>query len=213
MPTHLTHQHHTHKLTFDQVSCIKGDAILFDKLSFELHSGQILWIQGDNGIGKTSILRIAAGLSQPNEGNIAWQEEEAQVNPRHLIAYQGHNNGLHHDFTVKEEAALWAELYDNAVPIENYIQAVGLQEKTAVKTAALSAGQKRRLALLRLMISERPLWIMDEPKASMDQSGQSLITSLMDSHLAAGGSILAATHDQTTPLGRHARRLTLETIQ
>lgn len=197
-------------LRFNSVSFMRGDSVLFQDLSFSLQPKQILWIQGDNGIGKTSILRLAAGLSKPDHGQIEYWNEESTSSPEKLIAFQSHNDTLEPSFSAFEELAFWADIFEPDQPIEFYLDEVSLGHRQSVKTKHLSAGQKRRLSFARMLMSERPIWLMDEPKAAMDQDGQMLVDKLMQLHIKKGGSILAATHNQAARLGQNARRLLLE---
>jgi heme exporter protein A len=198
------------EIQFDHVSYMRGENLLFQDLSFKLVSGQILWIQGDNGIGKTSILRLAAGLTNPYSGEIRYSLNDETSSPENMLAFQSHYDALEPSFTVCEELDFWADIYDSQINPNACLEQVGLTNRLSVKTKDLSAGQKRRLALARLLISERPVWLMDEPKAAMDKEGQNLIDELMQTHVDNGGAILAATHNQARLLGKKSRRLLLE---
>ncbi len=202
----------TAELQFDLVSYMRGENLLFQNLSFKLGSGQILWVQGDNGIGKTSILRLAAGLTKPQSGEIGYLFNGEASSPENLVAFQSHYDALEPSFTVYEELDFWADIYDSQIDSLSCVTQVGLHDRLTVKTKDLSAGQKRRLAMARLLISERPVWLMDEPKAAMDEAGQALVDHLMQAHIAKGGAILAATHNQATKLSKNTRRLLLESL-
>ena len=199
-------------LHFKNVSFMRGNSVLFQELSFRLKPKQILWIQGDNGIGKTSILRLAAGLSNPDHGQIEYWSEDNRSSPEKLISFQGHNDVLESSFSVQEELAFWADIFEPEQHIGIYLEKVGLKDRQHLKTKDLSAGQKRRLTLSRMLMSGRPIWLMDEPKAAMDQYGQILIDRLMQTHINNGGSILAATHNKAVRLGQNTRRLWLENV-
>jgi len=201
-----------HGLSFDNVSYKRGDRVLFTGLSFTIKPGQTLWIGGENGIGKTSILRLAAGLTRANEGNIIWSNNGHDT-AKQTIAYQGHKDALNDSLSVTEELEFWAELFEYDDPISAISSRIGLVEQSNVKTRHLSAGQKRRLVLGRLIISGRPIWIMDEPKAAMDRVGQNLIERLIKDHTARGGSVIAATHETSVFEAKNTRYMRLEVGQ
>jgi len=197
-------------LTFSNVEFGHGETVLFSGLSFTISSGEALWIQGDNGIGKTSILKMAAGLSRPVSGSIKWSAGESGVSPRDIIGYLSHHDALNPLLTTLEELEFWADIYEHKGSLEREAERVGLTDRLHVKTRALSAGQKRRLALARLIISNRSIWLMDEPKAAMDKSGRELVDEIIENHIMCGGAVIAATHNLALSLGRNARRLVLE---
>lgn len=198
-------------LRFENVAQIRGEKTLFENLSFALKSGDMFWLQGDNGIGKTSILRLAAGLSSPTTGTIHWQNPES-CQARHVLAYQGHQDALTPNLKLQDELKFWAELYDYDNGIENLLAKTGLQEQSNVPTQSLSAGQKRRAALARLLMSQKPLWIMDEPLAAMDATGKKLVYDLMEEHINVGGAILAASHSPASRIGHQTRKLKLQNL-
>lgn len=197
-------------LNFTNVEFSRGHKILFSGLSFELSSGQVLWIQGDNGIGKTSILKLALGLYTPDSGHIRMDLTDNQSSAESIGAYLGHQDAFEPLLSVTECLDFWAEIYEYDDPIKLLISKFGLADQANVRIEGLSAGQKRRLALARLSLSNRPLWILDEPKAAMDKTGQLLIDTMLADHLTRGGAALIASHDKTLPIGTQARRLLME---
>jgi len=197
-------------LEFSNVTLQRGQNVLFENLSFKLQSGQILWVMGDNGIGKTSILKLAIGTWRPSDGMIKYEKSEKPSDTEHTIAYLGHLDAFEPLLTAREALEFWADTYSYDEDPAGLFDLVGLSEQTDVRTGNLSAGQKRRLSLARMIMARRPIWVMDEPKAAMDKQGQVLIEALLSRHIKSGGSALVATHDQAHPLGENARRIILE---
>lgn len=198
------------ELRFHDVGFRRGERLLFSGMSFTLNSGTALWVQGSNGIGKTSVLKLAAGLTRPDNGSISWSVNHINTLPREVVAFQGHIDSFDPSLTAYEELSFWAETYDYDDEISDLLTRVNLSAQSDVKSGQLSAGQKRRLAFARILMSQRPIWLLDEPKAAMDRPGQDLIDALMMEHIARGGIIIIATHNLAKPIGRTARRLKLE---
>ena len=188
-------------LTAEKLACARGDRKLFENLSFRVKAGQALAVEGANGSGKTSLLRLIAGFLSPAAGRLIVQDasgdsDDAEERGK-KIGWLGHHDGLKPQLTVQEQLTFWAALYRGIANAEVLAQ-VGLARQTDLPCRYLSAGQKRRLALARLLVSNRPLWLLDEPFAALDTSGQALVAQLMALHCGQGGIIIAATHD---PLG------------
>ncbi len=200
----------SHSLIFDDVSAYKGEHMLFSGISFEITSGDLIWLQGANGIGKTSLLRLAAGFAKPDAGKISWTKDLRPCRVDRLVAYQGHSNALKRQISVIEELTFWSKVYAFEGAISELLSRVGLTDKAHIKAGGLSAGQGRRLAIARLLMSNKPIWIMDEPAAAMDADGQSLILDVIDAHISNGGAALVASHDNAQPFTAQTRRLTLE---
>jgi heme exporter protein A len=190
-------------LTAERLACARGERRLFDGLSFSVRAGQALAVEGANGAGKTSLLRLIAGFLAPVAGRILvktsqGESDDAEERGR-LVGWLGHLDGLKPQMTVLEQLAFYARLYavrDADLPA--LLAEVGLARQAELPCRYLSAGQKRRLALARLVVSRRPLWLLDEPFAALDTSGQALMGQAMARHCGEGGIIVAATHD---PLG------------
>lgn len=173
-------------LTVQALSCMRQQKEIFAKVSFTVKSGELLWVQGENGCGKSSLLRILAGLLTPTEGSILWKE-----NPS--FHYVGHMNGLKLGLTVEENVFLLEDLYArNAhMPCELLEElALGHAFKTVVKY--LSAGQKRRFALAKLLMFPRHTWLLDEPFTSLDQTSRQFFTKHLEKHLASGMAIISS---------------------
>lgn len=190
-------------LTAENLACVRGERQLFDGLSFSVKAGQALAVEGANGAGKTSLLRLIAGFLSLDGGRIlvksgAGESDDAEERGR-LVGWLGHQDGLKPQMTVKEQLAFYARLYavrDGG--LLSRLAEVGLARQAELPCRYLSAGQKRRLALARLLLSRRPLWLLDEPFAALDTSGQALVANAMVRHCEEGGIIIAATHG---PLG------------
>jgi len=188
-------------LTAEKLACARGDRKLFENLSFRVKAGQALAVEGANGSGKTSLLRLIAGFLSPAAGRLIVQDasgdsDDAEERGK-KIGWLGHHDGLKPQLTVQEQLIFWAALYRGTANPDVLAQ-VGLARQADLPCRYLSAGQKRRLALARLLVSQRPLWLLDEPFAALDTSGQALVAQLMALHCGQGGIIIAATHD---PLG------------
>ncbi len=204
-------------LRFENVTFSHGERQLFGGLSFALEAGQILWIIGDNGIGKTSILKLALGLLKPESGKISYERGGASTTARSCVGYVSHKDAFEPLLTVRETLAFWRDVFETDPETEQDIDEIlsqfGLSGQALQRTHSLSAGQKRRLALARMHIGNRAIWIMDEPKAAMDQTGQALIDSLLRAHVQRGGSALIASHYGPAAIGKNTRKLILEAPQ
>lgn len=172
-------------------------------------SGDVFWIQGDNGIGKTTLLEALAGLSRPDGGDVSWLYNEQVMTANRLVAYQPHKSFAKAALSAKEDLSFWARINSTSALIDVVLNYVGLSDRCDVPTQNLSAGQRRRLALAKLIISQKPIWIMDEPSAAMDASGVNLIDDIIHQHISRGGIAIIASHDSTRKLSAHTRKLTL----
>ncbi len=200
-----------HGLHFRDVSYRRGEKLLFADLSFSLLPGEVYLIQGDNGAGKTSVLRLAAGLTRAESGALLYENYNGAADAGSLIAYQGHGNALEPSMTAQEDLSFWLEIYDHDTDPDDLMDHVGLNDQKHVKTSALSAGQKRRLAFARLKASERPIWLLDEPMAALDKAGKELTAQLINSHIDIGGSAIIATHSRFPATTGKRKRIVLET--
>jgi heme exporter protein A len=196
-------------LTAENLACARGERMLFADLNFRVAAGQALAVEGANGAGKTSLLRLVAGFLAPAAGRIAVRaaggdSDDAEERGK-LVGWLGHQDGLKPQLTVAEQLRFYTHLYrgsDDASLLEQ----VGLARQADLPCRYLSAGQKRRLALARLLACERPLWLLDEPFAALDKAGQGLVAQLMARHCSGGGILIAATHE---PLGLSNESLVL----
>lgn len=187
------------------VICVRGGREVFSGLDFEAVSGEAVAVVGRNGSGKTSLLRLIAGLLIPAGGTIVLDGGDADMTLPEQCHYLGHRDALKPALSVAENLAFWADfLGGERGDAAESLATVGLDHATHLPAAFLSAGQRRRLSLARLLMVRRPVWLLDEPTNALDVAGQDMFGSLMRDHLARGGLIIAATH---SPLGIEAREL------
>ena len=193
------------RLSGRQIDCTRGGRSVFSGLDFEASSGEVLAVVGPNGSGKTSLLRLIAGLLVPAGGSVDLEGGDVELTPPEQSHYLGHRDALKPALTVHENLAFWRDFLGGAVgDLGQCLTAVGLGHATHLPAAYLSAGQRRRLSIARLLVVRRPVWLLDEPTSALDSAGQELFTGLMRDHLMGDGIIIAATH---TPLGIVAREL------
>lgn len=166
----------------------RGERLLFADLSFELRRGGVLLLRGPNGVGKSTLLLALAGIVRPDGGTIEGVERTAL----HLLNYQ---SGLKGRLTVSENLKFWRAMNGaNGLAVETALEVVGIGGLGVLEAGYLSSGQLRRLALARLLVSERPIWLLDEPSAALDAEGEALLGRLIDAHRARGGVAVIATH-------------------
>ncbi|WP_092233970.1 heme ABC exporter ATP-binding protein CcmA [Bradyrhizobium sp. Gha] len=187
------------------VTCVRSGREVFSGLDFEVASGAAVAVVGRNGSGKTSLLRLIAGLLIPAGGTIVLDGGDADMTLPEQCHYLGHRDALKPALSVAENLSFWADFlggkrFDAAASLA----AVGLDHAADLPASFLSAGQRRRLSLARLLTVRRPVWLLDEPTTALDAAGQEMFGGLMRGHLAGGGMIIAATHG---PLGIEAREL------
>ena len=178
----------------------RGTTRLFSSLSFRVESGSALFITGANGTGKTTLLRILAGLGAPIEGRVRWRGSDVMPfapSLRQDVLYSGHLAALKDELTAEENLAALVELTGDVVEptqIRNALANVALDRQADLAARVLSQGQRRRLVLARLTLSRRPLWLLDEPATALDAEGIALLKQLLTGHLERGGNALVATH-------------------
>lgn len=182
-----------------ELTCIRDDRTLFSGLSFHLQSSQALVVEGRNGSGKTSLLRTLCGMALPDAGDILWCGEDIfrlGADYHACTAYVGHRDGVKLDLTPLENLS-FARSLGNPDPdctAQQALQAVQLAGFEDVPTRNLSAGQQRRLALARLLITRAELWILDEPFTSLDKHGIAIVEELAHKHLVKGGMLAVTSH-------------------
>ena len=187
------------------VRCIRGGREVFSGLDFDAAAGEALAVTGANGAGKTSLLRLIAGLLAASGGSIELAGGDGERTPAEQAHYLGHRDALKPSLSVVENLSFWCDfLGPGTSDAVSALAAVGLDHVARLPAAYLSAGQRRRLSIGRLLAVPRPVWLLDEPTSALDAAGQGMFVGLMTDHLRHGGLIIAATH---TPLGIPAREL------
>ena len=185
------------QLRATNLHCIRGGRTIFRDLGFELKAGQLLQITGANGSGKTSLLRLIAGLGEPAGGALMLRGGQADLSIGQQAHFIGHSDTVKTALTVDENIRFWTGFLGGGQAHEG-LTAFDLLRLAAYPAALLSAGQRRRLALARLVAVPRVLWLLDEPTVGLDKTAQKKLTEAMGAQLAEGGLIIAATHG---PLG------------
>ncbi|HSH29645.1 MAG TPA: cytochrome c biogenesis heme-transporting ATPase CcmA [Thiohalobacter sp.] len=213
-PTDLNQETRSISLQAENLECIRDDRILFSGLSFELSSGEVLLLEGRNGSGKTSLLRILCGIRLPDVGSLRWCGEEIRrLGPEYheQIAFVGHRDGVKLDLTPLENLAMARALgaaHPDRTP-DDALDEVNLTGFEDVPTRILSAGQRRRLALARLLVTRAQLWILDEPFTSLDRYGIDIVESMLDRHLSDGGMLALTSHHAIRAIGAQTHRIDL----
>ena len=201
------------------LSCVRDERTLFSGLSFTLEPGEIVQIEGRNGAGKTSLMRILAGLSSADAGEVRWQgvntRRQRDVFHQQLL-YLGHQPGIKSVLTAFENLAFYLSVNrpsgkaeTDADAIYQALDNVGLLGYEDVTVAQMSAGQQRRVALARLWLSTAPLWILDEPLTAIDKQGVATLINLFEQHAEQGGMVLLTTHQDLQGVSRDVRKLRL----
>jgi heme exporter protein A len=189
------------RLSASELVCIRGGRTVFRSLSFALGAGVALVVTGPNGAGKSSLLRLVAGLVHPAQGRLALDGGDPELTIGEQAHYLGHQDALKPSLSVRENLTFWAAFLGGTgarFKVDAALADVGLEQLAALPALYLSAGQRRRLSLARLIAVPRPIWLLDEPTSALDAAAQGRLADLMRAHLAGGGLILAATHG---PLG------------
>lgn len=197
------------------MGCVRGEAALFENLSFSLNAGEALQVAGSNGTGKTSLLRIVAGLTLPDEGEVFWRGDSITARRAEFhgqLAYLGHHLGLKAELTVVENLRVIAGIHGipaAAPDLDEVLDRVRLDHRADLPVRALSAGQRQRVALARMLLLNAVLWIMDEPFTALDAAGVTLVKALAEAHLERGGLVILTSHQAVT-LGAGLRKLELQ---
>ena len=187
-------------LEVSNLTAIRDDRVLFENLQFEIKPGELVQIEGRNGTGKTTLLRIVTGLGDIEEGIIKWKGEEVEKSRdvfHQDLLFLGHQTGVKRELTALENLRFYQSIHNNRSSEEEIFAAlaqVGLAGREDVPVAQLSAGQQRRVALARLWLSNQILWILDEPLTAIDKQGVKVLESLFASHADNGGIIVLTTH-------------------
>jgi len=196
------------QLRAENLACSRGGREVFAGISFSLAGGEAMLVTGRNGAGKSSLLRVIAGLVHLAGGTLAFAGGEPDVPIGEQAHYLGHQDAVKPSLSVRENLKFWTQfLGAAAAPVEPALEAVDLTPLADLPAAYLSAGQRRRLSIARLVAVPRPLWLLDEPTSALDAPSQSRLAELMRRHLSGGGMIVAAAHG---PIGlERARELKL----
>ena len=195
-------------LSVSNLSCVRADQTLFSGVGFELAPGECLHLEGGNGVGKTSLLRILAGFSPAAQGEVRWQGELLGSSACRLsqdLLYLGHQLALKEELNAVENLQAGAAIAGTSVARDAALaalQRLGLGSRAALPVRVLSQGQKRRVALARLVLQTQPLWLLDEPFVALDGPARSLVAGLMEAHLARGGMVLFTSHQPVNIGGR-----------
>jgi len=193
------------RLAARDLACSRGPATLFRAISFDVAAGEWIAVRGPNGSGKTTLLRCVAGLTRADRGEVLWDGESARAAAsrfRASLLYSGHLPGIKDDLSAEENVQSALALRGVAAPegaIRSALADVGLEKRRRLPARRLSAGQRRRIGLARLILDPAPLWALDEPLTALDAEGERLFGRLLERHLATGGLALLATHHDLAP--------------
>ena len=203
-------------LEASNLECIRGERSLFAGVGFRLAAGEMLYLQGANGSGKTSLMRILCGLAHPAAGEVRWRGEpigKLGGDYRRELCYLGHHNAIKEELTPLENLLAAAHLADEDLDegaALDALELVGLAGREELACRYLSQGQKRRVALARLVNERRALWILDEPYVALDTAAVALVASLIGAHLQRGGLVVLTTHQAVPVAAGAVRELVLE---
>lgn len=188
----------SNQLTLENICCIRGDNTLFANLSTIANNGDMLRIRGENGSGKTSLLRIIAGIAAADEGQVLWNDEKINKSDSFAsdIAYLAHRDGIKNEFTALENLRFYQHLYQQNNPEEllNILEALDISHTAYIPARQLSFGQRRRLGFARLLLASTKLWLLDEPFTGIDVEGRNLLEQHCLSFLNKGGIIVLTHH-------------------
>lgn len=201
-------------LSARQLSCVRQDRVLFEQLDLQLHAGEVLQIAGKNGAGKSSLLRILSGLSEPEDGEICYQQRplaQSADDYADNLCFIGHLAGVQPQLTALENLVFWRACF----ALENaddwaLLATLGLAGLEDIPCQQLSAGQQRRVSLARLWLTSAQIWILDEPFTALDQSAIAALTTRIAAHCSQGGAVLLTSHQPVQIPGHTVREFLLE---
>lgn len=185
-------------LQAEGIACRRGERLLFAGLGFALAEGGALLLRGPNGSGKSSLLRLVAGLLPAEAGRVLWHGRDIVEQGsayRAALAFLGHQDALKPQLTLRDNLAFWADLAGSAAPLGPVLDRVGLSVQADLPAQHLSAGQRRRFGLARLLLHPAKIWLLDEPTTALDAVGTELALGLIRAHLAAGGLAVISSHE------------------
>lgn len=185
------------QLQVDGLTCRRGEQLLFKNMSFTVSLGEILEVSGHNGSGKTTLLRLLCGLLLPEKGTLLWRGQPInKVRPLYHseLAYIGHTDAIKGDLTAHENLVVAGALHGGGIDPDQALEQVGLAKIRHLPSRFLSAGQRRRLALARLLVNRARLWLLDEPFTALDKKAIGTIATLLEDHAAKGGMAVFTSH-------------------
>ncbi len=203
-------------LDVQALTCERGDRILFEGLSLTLEPGSLLYVEGRNGSGKTTLLRSLCGLFLPSAGTIRWRGEDIRrlgEEYRRELLYLGHHNGIKLALTPQENLRVATRLDGDtadAAAIDTALARIGLRGFEDIPARMLSQGQKRRVALARLLLTRAPLWVLDEPFTALDVAAVEQLQEIIAGHVAGGGLVVLTTHQEVALTGGRIQHIVLE---
>jgi heme exporter protein A len=206
-------------LRVSNLSCSRGNKPLFADVNFSLQAGQALHLEGDNGVGKTSLLRIVCGLSRADAGEVCWHDKTIQHNAtafRSSLFYLGHGLSLKEELTALENLMSDAAVSGRTLTQPQALLALarmGLRGRENLPLRVMSQGQKRRTALARLLASQAPLWVLDEPFVALDVKAVDGLRGLLAEHVAKGGMVLFTSHQPVTLTTTHGASVNVQTYR
>jgi len=202
-------------LEVNNLTAIRDERVLFEDLSFNIQSGELVQIEGRNGTGKTTLLRIVTGLADRDEGEILWNGVSIQDDRESYhseLLFLGHQTGIKRELTAFENLYFYQSVHSSGTTEDDIYVAltqVGLAGREDVPVGKLSAGQQRRVALARLWLSEQKLWILDEPLTAIDKQGVRVLESLFIQHAEKGGIVILTTHQDMFADNKNLRKIKL----
>jgi heme exporter protein A len=186
------------RLVGEQVEVSRGERSIFDGIAFDVPAGKALVVTGPNGSGKSTLLKAIAGFLQISAGKIRLEGGDPEKSLGEHCHYLAHANALKPQLSVHENLSFWQGFLGAGLEISQALEAVGLSGIGDLPAGYLSAGQKRRVAIARLLVTSRPVWLVDEPTSALDAASEARFAAIVDRHLQQGGIVVAATHQ---PLG------------
>ncbi|WP_017930551.1 heme ABC exporter ATP-binding protein CcmA [Robiginitomaculum antarcticum] len=196
----------TYKLTLDNCAIARGGRIILSGLSMTLKPGDFIWVTGENGVGKSSVLRLAAGILRPETGSVGFNQDSEDVPASQLVSLLSHEDGLHPALTSAEEMQVWMQSDDMWDALPAAFQLQQLRDRP-IKT--LSAGQRRRAAIARQIGSDKPIWLLDEPLSALDAEAREALMAAVTNHINSGGAAMIATHHVPSRISAGASILNL----